>query len=68
MNDYLLRILIWQRHGEILAAVRGAQILQSVRSRVTPGNESLCRSRSFYSKCKGPMTLEPPGAVERKIS
>ena len=68
MNDYLLRILIWQKHGEILAAVRRTQVLQPVGFRFTPGNESLRRSRSFYSKGKIPMTFAPPRAVERRTS
>lgn len=67
MNDYFLRILIQQRHREILAAVRGTQRLQPERTHVTSGNESLRRFHSFYSKCKNPMDFEPPEAVERKI-
>ena len=67
MNDYFLRILIQQRHGEILAAVRGAQLLQPVRTHIASDNKSLRRFHSIYSKRKSPMALEPIEAVERKI-
>jgi len=66
MNDFFLTILIRQRHEEILAEVRAAQLSQRGRFRVTLGNRLLRRFHSFYSKRKSPMAFEPPEAVERK--
>jgi len=68
MNDYLLKILIRQRHEEILAEVRAAQFSKPGRSCVIPGNKSLRRLRSFFSKRKSSVAFEPQGEVQRRTS
>jgi len=66
MNDYFLRILIRQRHEQILAEVRAARLLQPGRSRATRGNKSIRLLRSFFAQWKRPLVFQPPAADERK--
>ena len=68
MNDYFLKIWIQQRHAEILAEVRVAQLSKPGRSCSIPGKKSLRRLGSFYSKCKSSVAFKPPGVVERRTS
>jgi hypothetical protein len=66
MNDFFLKNWNLQRHEEILAEVRAAQLSQRGRSRVILASHSIRRFRSFYAKCKNFMASPLPEAVERK--
>lgn len=68
MNDYFLKILIRQRHEEILEEVRATQLTKPVNSCGIPGNNSLRRLRSFFSKRKSSVAFEPQGKVQRRTS
>ena len=66
MNDYLLRILMRQRHEQILAEVRSAQLSQTGHSRVTRSNRSIRLFRSFFAQWKKRMVFQPLVTDERK--
>ena len=68
MNDYFLKILSRQRHEEILAEIRTAQLSKPVHFCGIPGNKSLRRLRSFFSKRKSSVAFEPQGEVQRRTS
>jgi hypothetical protein len=68
MNDYFLRILIQEQHKDILAEVRAAQLSKLERSRFTPGNKSIRRVSSFFSKCKSSVAFKPQRVAERRTS
>ena len=66
MNEYFLRSLIRQRHAQILAEVRATQPSQLARSRVTRANRSIRLFRSFITRLKKTMILQPTMADERR--
>ena len=68
MNDYLLRILIRQRHEAILAEVRANQLSEKRHCRIKRGNRLIDLFRSFFARWKRPLAFEPPGVVERGTS
>ena len=66
MNDYFFRILIQQRHAQILAEVRAAQLSRLGRSRVIRGNKLIRLFHSFFARWKSPLVFRPPAADGRK--
>jgi len=66
MNDYFLRSLILQRHVQILAEVRAAQLLRLKRFRVTRANRSIGLVRTFLARLKNAMFVQPAVAEEGK--
>ena len=66
MNDYFLRILIQQRHAQILAEVRAAQLSQLGHFRVISGKKPIRLFRSLFAQWKKPMLFQPPVSNERK--
>jgi hypothetical protein len=68
MNDYFLKILSRQRHDEISAAVRAAQLSKPGHSCGLQVNKSFGRLRSFLSKRKRSVAFEPQGEIQRRNS